>query len=134
MMVRLNYYINFINLFLIFIYFVLLNTNMEKKQFGYLLIFLITFNFSIKIYNWYNFNTTSKNSLNIIINNIFFNDRFIKLTIFIFSIATPIYMIFQKDRLVIDLFIEKLSFLLVFIFSIIGFYLEFFILESRSGK
>ena len=43
-------------------------------------------------------------------------------------------MIFQKDILVIDLFIEKFSFLLVFIFSLIGFYLEFFVLESKSNK
>ena len=43
-------------------------------------------------------------------------------------------MIFQKDNLVIDLLIEKLSFLLVFIFAVLGFYLEFFILENKSNK
>ena len=64
----------------------------------------------------------------------FFNDNFIKVIILILSIVTPIYMIFQKDSLVIDLFIEKLSFLLVLVFSLIGFYLEFFILESTPDK
>ena len=43
-------------------------------------------------------------------------------------------MIFQKENLVIDLFVVKLSFLLVFIFSIVGFYLEFFVLESKIEK
>ena len=43
-------------------------------------------------------------------------------------------MILQKDILVINLFIEKFTFLLVFIFSVIGFYLEFFILESKPIK
>tara|TARA_Y100000768_G_C23730830_1_gene564728 strand:+ start:72 stop:473 length:402 start_codon:yes stop_codon:yes gene_type:complete len=131
-MSRLNYFINILNLSLIFIYFIFININLIKKEFGFILIFLIIINLIIKLYIWYNFNITKKQYLNIIINNIFFNDRLIKLSIFILSIAIPIYMIFQKDSLVINLFIEKLSFLLVFISSSIGFYLEFFILESES--
>ena len=133
-MSKLNFYINLINLFLIFTYFILINIGLIKKEFEYLIIFLITINFIIKFYNWYNLKITKKKNLKIFINNIFFNDRYTKLSIFIFSFATPIYMIFQKDILIIDLFIEKFSFLLVFIFSLIGFYLEFFVLESKSNK
>ena len=133
-MSKLNFYLNLINLFLIFTYFILINIVLIKKEFEYFIIFLITINFIIKFYNWYNLEITKKKNLKIFINNIFFNDRYTKLSIFIFSFATPIYMIFQKDILVIDLFIEKLSFLLVFIFSLIGFYLEFFVLESKSNK
>jgi len=133
-MSKLNFYLNLINLFLIFTYFILINIVLIKKEFEYLIIFLITINFIIKFYNWYNLKITKKKNLKIFINNIFFNDRYTKLSIFIFSFATPIYMIFQKDILVIDLFIEKFSFLLVFIFSLIGFYLEFFVLESKSNK
>ena len=133
-MSKLNFYINLINFFLIFTYFILINIGLIKKEFEYLIIFLITINFIIKFYNWYNLKITKKKNLKIFINNIFFNDRYTKLSIFIFSFATPIYMIFQKDILVIDLFIEKFSFLLVFIFSLIGFYLEFFVLESKSNK
>ena len=133
-MSKLNFYINLINLFLIFTYFILINIGLIKKEFEYLIIFLITINFIIKFYNWYNLKITKKKHSKIFINNIFFNDRYTKLSIFIFSFATPIYMIFQKDILVIDLFIEKFSFLLVFIFSLIGFYLEFFVLESKSNK
>ena len=133
-MSKLNFSINLINLFLIFTYFILINIVLIKKEFEYLIIFLITINFIIKFYNWYNLKITKKKNLKIFINNIFFNDRYTKLSIFIFSFATPIYMIFQKDILVIDLFIEKFSFLLVFIFSLIGFYLEFFVLESKSNK
>ena len=132
-MIRLNHSINLINLFLIFIYLILINTTFERKIFEYLLISLIMINLLIKFYNWYNFNFTKKKNLNNIW-NIFFNDSFTKLSILIFSNLIPIYIILQNDRLVIDLFIEKLSFLLVFIFSIIGFYLEFFILESKSNK
>ena len=133
MMTRLNYLINLINLFLIFIYFIFISIDLVKKEFENLLIFLIIINLLIKIYNWYKFNVRMKKNLNIIF-NIFLNYRFTRLCIFIFSIVIPIYMILQKDSLVINLFIEKFTFLLVFIFSVIGFYLEFFILESKPIK
>ena len=134
MMISLNYIINLLNLFLIFTYFILLNFELIEQEIEYLLVFFILINFIIKLYVWYNFNTSKKQNLHIIFSNIFTDDRFTKLIIFILSIATPIYMILQRESLVIDLFIEKLSFILVFIFSLIGFYLEFFILESKFKK
>tara|TARA_B100000575_G_C22669049_1_gene408312 strand:+ start:141 stop:542 length:402 start_codon:yes stop_codon:yes gene_type:complete len=133
-MIRLNYFVNLLNLFLIFIYFIFININLIKKEFGYLLIFLIIINLFIKLYNWYNLNITKKQNVHIITDNIIFNDRFAKLSIFILSIATPIFMVFQKDSLVIDSLIQKFSFLFVFLFSLLGFYLEFFVLESKSNK
>ena len=134
MMIRLNYVINLLNIFLLFIYFIFININLTNIKFEYLITSLIIINLIVKLYIWYNFNISKKKDLDIIINNIFFSNRFTKVSIFIFSIATPIYMIFQKESLIIDLFIEKLSFLLVFIFALIGFYLEFFILESKSKR
>ena len=134
MILRLNYIISLLNLFLILIYFVLLNLKILSKEFGFLLIILISINFLIKLYNWYNFSFSKKQYLNVFINCIFFSDKFTKFSVVIFSIVIPIYMILQKDSLIIDIFIERLSFLLVFIFSIVGFYLEFFILESKTNK
>ena len=134
MMLRLNYILNLINLFLILIYFIFFNINILKKQFEYLLISLIIINLVTKLYNWYVFKISKKQDLNIILNNIFFNNNFTKLSILILSIATPIYMILQKDSLIIDILIERLSFLLVFIFSLVGFCLEYFILESKTNK
>ncbi len=134
MIKSLNYFINLLNLFLIFIYFIFINTNLEKKDFKFLLISLIVVSFFLKLFCWQYFNFVKKKNLNLIINSILFNDDFIKLCILIFSIATPIYMIFQKDSLIISLFVEKLSFLLLFVFSFLGFYLEFFILDSESNK
>ena len=134
MMVRLNYFINLINLFLIFIYFIFINIGQIKIEFEYILILLIITNLSVKLYNWYYLKIVIKNKNYVLINNFFLNEKFTKLSILIFSIIIPIYMIFQKDNLVIDLLIEKLSFLLVFIFAVLGFYLEFFILENKSNK
>ena len=134
MILRLNYIISLLNLFLILIYFVLLNIKILNKEFGFLLIILISINLLIKLYNWYNFSFSKKQYLNVFINCIFFSDKFTKFSVVIFSIVIPIYMILQKDSLIIDIFIERLSFLLVFIFSIVGFYLEFFILESKPYK
>ena len=134
MIKQVNYFINLINLFLIFLFFIFLNINQINNEFKFLLIFLILFNFLIKLYTWHNFNIMKKKYLSSFIDNVFFNVRFTKLSILIFSIATPVYMIYQKDGLIIDQFVEKLSFLFVFIFSLIGFYLEFFILESNYKK
>ena len=134
MMKDINYFINLLNLFLIFIYFIFINVELVNNEFKYLLTFLILLNLSIKFYNWYNFNTSKKKNINIIIDSFFFNERFTRLNIMIFSIIIPVFMIFQKDSLVIDILIEKISFLFVFIFSLIGFYLEFFILESKLNK
>ena len=131
---RVNYFTNLINLFLIFIYLIFINISAAEKQFEYLLVLLITINLLIKLLIWINFNIIKKKNLHFFIDNIFFNDRFTKLSVLILSNVTPIYMIFQKDSLVTDLIMEKLSFLLVFLFSLIGFYLEFFILESKSNK
>ena len=134
MMVRLNYFINLINLFLIFIYFIFVNIGQIKIEFEFLLILLIITNLSVKLYNWYYFKIVMKKNIYVFINNVLLNEKFTQLSILIFSIIIPIYMIFQKDNLVIDLLIEKLSFLLVFIFAVLGFYLEFFILENKSNK
>ena len=134
MMVRLNYFINLINLFLIFIYFIFINIGQIKIEFEYLLILLIITNLSLKLYNWYYFKIVMKKNIYVFINNVLLNEKFTQLSILIFSIIIPIYMIFQKDNLVIDLLIKKLSFLLVFIFAVLGFYLEFFILENKSNK
>ena len=134
MILRLNFIINLLNLFLILIFFIFLNKDLLNKEFEYLLIFLIIINLLIKLYNWYNFSFSKKQYLNVFINCIFFSDKFTKFSVVIFSIVIPIYMILQKDSLIIDIFIERLSFLLVFIFSIVGFYLEFFILESKTDK
>ena len=134
MMYRLNYFINLINLLLIFIYFIFINIGQIKIEFEYFLILLIITNLSVKLYNWYYLKIVIKNKNYVLINNFFLNEKFTKLSILIFSIIIPIFMIFQKDNLVIDLMIEKLSFLFVFIFAILGFYLEFFILENKSNK
>ena len=134
MIIHLNYLTNLLNLFLIFVYTVLININLEIKELKNLILFLIILNLLIKLYIWYNFNISKKKNLHVIIRTIFFNNRFIMLSIFIFSIITPAYMILQKDYLIIDLFIEKFSFLLIFLFALIGFYLEFFILESKLSK
>ena len=134
MMYRLNYFINFINLLLIFIYFIFINIGQIKIEFEYFLILLIISNLTVKLYSWYYLKIVIKNKNYVLINYFFLNEKFTKLSILIFSIIIPIFMIFQKDNLVIDLMIEKLSFLFVFIFAILGFYLEFFILENKSNK
>ena len=133
-MITLNYFINLLNLFLIFLYFVFINTDFLIIELEISLIFLILLNFIIKLYNWFNYKNLKTKNLNAILKKIFFNDNFSKTSIFILSIVIPIYMIWQRESLIIDLFVEKLSFFIVFVFSLVGFYIELFILESQRKK
>ncbi len=133
-MIILNYFINLLNLFLIFLYFIFININFLLTELELSLIFLIILNFVIKLYNWYYYKNLKVINLKAISKKIFFNENFTKISIFILSILIPIYMIWQRESLIIDLFVEKLSFFLVFVFSLLGFYIEFFILESQSKK
>ena len=124
-----NFSINLLIVVFLFIYFIFTTIDFNLKNIEYLLILIIVINSFNKIYIWSNFRVFIKKDLNKIFTDILFNDSFAKLSIIILSTVIPIYMLMQKDILVVDILIEKASFLLVSIFALIGFYLEFYILE-----
>ena len=124
-----NFSINLLIVVCLFIYFIFTTIDFNLKNIEYFLILLIVTNSFNKIYIWSNCRVFIKKNLNKIFKDILFNDSFAKLSIIILSTVIPIYMLMQKDILVIDILIEKASFLLVSIFALIGFYLEFYILE-----
>ena len=124
-----NFSINLLIVVFLFIYFIFTTIDFNLKNIEYFLILIIIINSFNKIYIWSNFRVFIKKDLNKIFKYILFNDSFAKLSIIILSTVIPIYMLMQKDILVVDILIEKASFLLVSIFALIGFYLEFYILE-----
>ena len=124
-----NFSINLLIVVCLFIYFIFTTIDFNLKNIEYFLILIIVINSFNKIYIWSNFSVFIKKDLNKIFKDILFNDSFAKLSIIILSTVIPIYMLMQKDILVVDILIEKASFLLVSIFALIGFYLEFYILE-----
>ena len=124
-----NFSINFLIVVCLFIYFIFTTIDFNLGNIEYFLILIIVINSFNKIYIWSNFRVFIKKDLNKIFDNILSNDSFAKLSIIILSTVIPIYMLMQKDILVVDILIEKASFLLVSIFALIGFYLEFYILE-----
>ena len=124
-----NFSINLLIVVCLFIYFIFTTIDFNLKNIEYFLILLIVINSLNKIYIWSNFRVFIKKNLYKIFKDILFNDSFAKLSIIILSTVIPIYMLMQKDILVVDILIEKASFLLVSIFALIGFYLEFYILE-----
>ena len=124
-----NFSINLLIVVCLFIYFIFTTIEFNLKNIEYFLILLIVINSFNKIYIWSNFRVFIKKDLNKIFKDILFNDSFAKLSIIILSTIIPIYMLMQKDILVVDILIEKASFLLVSFFALIGFYLEFYILE-----
>jgi hypothetical protein len=124
-----NFSINLLIVVCLFIYFIFTTIDFNLKNIEYFLILLIVINSFNKIYIWSNFRVFIKKNLYKIFKDILFNDSFAKLSIIILSTVIPIYMLLQKDILVINILIEKVSFLLVSFFALIGFYLEFYILE-----
>ena len=124
-----NFSINLLIVVCLFIYFIFTTIDFNLKNIEYFLILIIVINSFNKIYIWSNFRVFIKKDLNKIFKDILFNDSFAKLSIIILSTVIPIYMLMQKNILVVDILIEKASFLLVSIFALIGFYLEFYILE-----
>ena len=124
-----NFSINLLIVVCLFIYFIFTTIDFNLKNIEYFLIVLIVINSFNKIYIWSNFRVFIKKNLNKIFKDILFNDSFAKLSIIILSTVIPIYMLMQKDILVVDILIVKASFLLVSFFALIGFYLEFYILE-----
>ena len=124
-----NFSINLLIVVCLFIYFIFTTIDFNLKNIEYFLILIIVINSFNKIYIWSNFRVFIKKDLNKIFTDILFNDSFAKLSIIILSTVIPIYMLLQKDILVINILIEKVSFLLVSFFALIGFYLEFYILE-----
>ena len=124
-----NFSINLLIVVCLFTYFIFTTIDFNLKNIEYFLILIIVINSFNKIYIWSNFRVFIKKDLNKIFTDILFNDSFVKLSIIILSTVIPIYMLMQKDMLVVDILIEKASFLLVSIFALIGFYLEFYILE-----
>ena len=124
-----NFSINLLIVVCLFIYFIFTTIDFNLKNIEYFLILIIVINLFNKIYIWSNFRVFIKKDLNTIFKDILFNVSFAKLSIIILSTVIPIYMLMQKDILVVDILIEKASFLLVSIFALIGFYLEFYILE-----
>ncbi len=124
-----NFLINLLIVVCLFIYFIFTTIDFNLKNIEYFLILIIVINSFNKIYIWSNFRVFIKKDLNKIFKDILLNDSFAKLSIFILSTVIPIYMLMQKDILVVDILIEKASFLLVSIFALIGFYLEFYILK-----
>ena len=132
MITILNFLINLLIIVCLFIYFFFTTIDLSLRNIEYFLILFIVINLINKIYIWSNYIVFIKKDINKIFKHILFNVSFSKLSIIILSTVIPIYMLIQKDKLVVDILIEKASFLLVSLFALIGFYLEFFILKVRK--
>ena len=130
----LNFLTNSFNLILILVYLVLLNIEHLFDNIEYFIILTLILNLFFKFFSWYKYKILIKKNISYLLKKYFFNVNFAKINIIIFSIVLPIYMILQKNNLVIDTLVEKISFFIVFIFTLIGFFVEFYILESEKNE
>ena len=98
-----NFSINLLIVVCLFIYFIFITIGFNLKNIEYFLILIIVINSFNKIYIWSKFRVFIKKDLNKNFKDILFNDSFAKLSIVILSTVIPIYMLMQKDILVIDI-------------------------------
>ena len=129
MLIYSNLLITTLNLLLIFVYFIFLFFKYLYINLEYILIFLLIISLLIKLLVWYSNKFIIKKNLFKLLKNILQNEKFTMLIVLIISNILPLYIIAQKDSLVINIIIEKISFLFVFLFMLIGFFLEFFVLK-----
>tara|TARA_A100000164_G_C21777129_1_gene709147 strand:+ start:84 stop:494 length:411 start_codon:yes stop_codon:yes gene_type:complete len=132
MLIYSNLFITTLNLVLIFVYFIFLYLKQVSINLENALILLLIFSILIKLLVWYNYKFIIKKNLIDLFKNIFQKERFIMFIILILSNILPIYMIVQRKSLVIDMIIENISFLFVFLFALVGGYFEFFILKRMN--
>ena len=129
MLIYSNLLITTLNLVLIFVYFIFLFFEYLYINLEYILIFLLIISLLIKLLVWYGNKFIIKKNLFKLLKSILQNEKFTMLIVLIISNILPLYMIAQKDNLVINIIIEKISFLFVFLFLLIGFFFEFFVLK-----
>ena len=110
MISRFNFLINLLIIVCLFIYFIFATIDLKLKNIEYFLILIIVINLFNKVYIWLNFRVFIKKDLNKKFQDILFNVSFAKVCIIILSTVIPIYMLMQKDKLVIDMLIEKYLF------------------------
>tara|TARA_B100001057_G_scaffold340878_1_gene341679 strand:+ start:168 stop:578 length:411 start_codon:yes stop_codon:yes gene_type:complete len=132
MLINSNLFITTLNLVLIFVYFIFLYLKYVSINLENALILLLIFSLLIKLLVWYNYKFIIKKNLIDLFKNIFQKERFIMFIILILSNILPIYMIVQRKSLVINMIIENISFLFVFLFALVGGYFEFFILKRMN--
>jgi len=85
-------------------------------------IFILTVCLLIKLIYWYNIRKSSE------------RENFLRFSFLVLTYFLPIYMIIQEPTLIIDMTILKISFLIIFIFALIGTLIERYLFINQKTK
>ena len=87
-------------------------------------IFILTVCLLIKLISWYNIRKSSE------------RENLLRFSFLVLTYFLPIYMIIQEPTLIIDMTILKISFLIIFIFALIGILIEryLFIMNQKTKE
>jgi len=87
-------------------------------------IFILTVCMLIKLFYWYNIGKSSE------------RENLLRFSFLVLTYFLPIYMIIQEPTLIIDMTILKISFLIIFIFALIGILIEryLFIMNQKTKE
>ena len=85
-------------------------------------IFILTVCLLIKLISWYNIRKSSE------------RENLLRFSFLVLTYFLPIYMIIQEPTLIIDMTILKISFLIIFIFALIGTLIERYLFINQKTK
>ncbi len=107
-----QYFVTTIGMGILTIYYVSRFFEIDVNYLFQITIFILSVCLLIKLFYWYNISKSSE------------RENLLRFSFLVLTYFLPIYMIIQEPTLIIDITILKISFLIIFIFALIGILIE----------
>ena len=116
-----QYFVTAVGMGILTIYYVSRFFEIDVNYFYQITIFILSVCLLIKLFYWYNISKSSE------------KENLLRFSFLVLTYFLPIYMIIQEPTLIIDITILKISFLIIFIFALIGILIErhLFIIKKK---
>ena len=116
-----HYFVTTVGMSFLTMYYVSRFFEINFNYLFYITIFVLSGCLFIKLFYWYNISNNAE------------RENFLRFVFLVLTYFLPIYMIIQEPTLIIDKTILKISYLIIFIFALIGILIEryLFIIKDK---
>jgi len=115
-----QYIVTIIGMFFLTIYYLSSFFEINFDYLFYITVFVLSLCLLIKLFYWYNISQSSE------------RENFLRFSFLVLTYFLPIYMIIQEPSLIIDVTILKISYLIIFIFALIGIFIERYLFNIKE--
>ncbi len=115
-----QYFVTIIGMFFLTIYYLSSFFEINFDYLFYITVFVLSLCLLIKLFYWYNISQSSE------------RENFLRFSFLVLTYFLPIYMIIQEPSLIIDVTILKISYLIIFIFALIGIFIERYLFNIKE--